>query len=95
MVGPGRQCVHPFAVNEAGQIAAQGGYLGLPAAVLLTPIGQPPGDLDHDCTVGINDFLMLLAAWGPCPAGGSCPGDLAGDGTVGIVDFLTLLANWG
>ena len=26
-----------------------------------------PADLDGDGTVGITDFLALLAAWGPCP----------------------------
>ena len=54
-----------------------------------------PGDLDGDGTVGINDFLELLAAWGPCR---SCPpfctGDVDFDCNVGINDFLTLLANW-
>jgi len=25
------------------------------------------GDLDGDGVVGINDFLALLANWGPCP----------------------------
>ena len=50
------------------------------------------GDLDGDGTVGITDFLMLLAAWGPNP-GHQADFDL--DGTVGITDFLALLANWG
>ncbi len=54
------------------------------------------GDLDGDGAVGILDFLMLLAAWGPCP--GSCPpsctADLDGDCSVGIIDFLMLLAHW-
>ena len=49
-----------------------------------------------DGTVGILDFLLLLAAWGPCP--GSCPpacaADLDGDCEVGVTDFLLLLANW-
>ena len=35
---------------------------------------------DTDGTVGINDFLQLLANWGT---------------PYGINDFLTLLANWG
>ncbi len=55
-----------------------------------------PGDVDGDGTVGILDFLALLAAWGPCPA--PCPpacfADVDGDCTVGILDFLILLANW-
>jgi len=55
------------------------------------------GDLDDDGTVGIVDFLALLAAWGPCsdPCPRSCPADLDGDCLVGIIDFLALLGNWG
>ncbi len=52
-----------------------------------------PADFDGDGNVGINDFLALLAAWGPC--GVECPADLDGDGDVGINDFLALLAAWG
>ncbi len=53
------------------------------------------GDIDGDGIVGINDFLALLAAWGPCPAPPqACPADLDGDNVVGITDFLLVLANW-
>ncbi len=54
-------------------------------------------DLDGDGTVGILDFLALLAAWGPCgdPCPPHCTGDVDGDCTVGILDFLILLGNWG
>ncbi len=51
-----------------------------------------PGDVDGSGDVGINDFLALLAAWGPNPGH---PADLDGDDVVGIADFLALLANWG
>ena len=51
-----------------------------------------PGDVDADGTVGILDFLALLASWGPCAG---CAADLDDDGIVGIVDFLALLAAWG
>jgi len=46
--------------------------------------------------VGITDFLILLAGWGPsdCFPDQKCP-DLDGDGIVGIMDFLDLLAHWG
>jgi hypothetical protein len=54
----------------------------------------PPSDLDLDCDVDINDFLLLLAAWGSCPPKLDCPGDLDGDGVVGINDLLLLLADW-
>jgi hypothetical protein len=49
-------------------------------------------DIDGDGDVGIIDFLLLLAAWGP--ASGN-PADINGDGTVSIVDLLELLVNWG
>ena len=54
------------------------------------------GDLNGDGLVGLDDFLVLLSAWGPCPApcSPSCVGDLDGDCVVGITDFLLLLANW-
>jgi len=53
-----------------------------------------PGDLDGDGVVGVNDFLILLGAWGPCGDCGNCAADLDGDCTVGVTDFLILLANW-
>ncbi len=51
---------------------------------------QCPWDCaDGDGTVGINDFLALLAQW---DTPGSCDFDGGGGG---ITDFLALLANWG
>ena len=59
--------------------------------------GFTPGDLDGDGTVGITDFLTLLALWGRCddPCPPFCLGDIDGDCNVGITDFLLLLGNWG
>jgi polyhydroxybutyrate depolymerase len=51
-----------------------------------------PADINGDNVVGINDFLDLLAAWGPNPGH---PADLDGDDVVGVTDFLVLLAHWG
>ena len=50
------------------------------------------GDTDGDGSVGVTDFLNLLAAWGPCPG---CPEDLNFDGSVNVQDFLVLLSQWG
>ncbi len=47
------------------------------------------GGESTDGTVGIVDFLAVLAQWG---SPGSCDFD---GGGVGITDFLALLANWG
>ena len=49
-------------------------------------------DFSNNGVVGIEDFLSLLGAWGPCPG---CPQDLDGDFVVGIQDFLLLLSAWG
>ncbi len=55
-----------------------------------------PGDLDGDGAVGVADLMILLGAWGPCPAHpDTCPGDVDLDDIVGISDLLILLANWG
>lgn len=61
-----------------------------------TVLTRAPADLDADGEVGIVDFIILLGAWGACPAGpAACPADLDGDGAVGITDLLALLAAWG
>ncbi len=52
-------------------------------------------DLNGDGMVGINDFLTLLAAWGPCPDCENCQADFDADCSVGIIDFLLLLQWWG
>jgi len=62
------------------------------------PLAGPecPADIDGDGVVGVTDFLVLLAEWGPCPdPPAPCPSDLDGDGEVGVTDFLVLLAQWG
>ncbi len=68
----------------------------LNSVVITVVAGQIVGDINCDSTVGIADFLILLADWGPCPdpCPPFCPADLDGDCNVGITDFLLLLANW-
>ena len=62
----------------------------------FTPV-FPPADLNFDGKVGIEDFLIVLGSWGPCP--GPCPptclGDIDGDCEVGVEDFLAVLGTWG
>jgi hypothetical protein len=50
------------------------------------------GDVDGDGSVGTDDLLATIAAWGPCEG---CAADLNGDGTVDVDDILPLLADWG
>jgi len=71
---------------------------GVPPLVDIGAYEVPPppcaaADVDEDGDVGIGDFLLVLAQWGPCPP--QCLGDFDGDGIVGINDFLLVLANWG
>jgi hypothetical protein len=71
---------------------------GGPAGGVLTIACDGPcptpcaADVDGDNTVGILDFLGLLAAWGPNRGHAA---DFDGDGFVGVVDFLFVLAQWG
>ena len=82
--------------DMTGKVAAQPSALGYAAFDVTLTVQERCADLDDDDIVGITDFLILLAGWGPSDCFGeqSCP-DLDGDGIVGIVDFLKLLANWG
>ena len=50
------------------------------------------GDLDGDGDVDFNDLVAFLAAYGPCPGGGTCAADFDGDGDVAFSDLLLLLA---
>ena len=72
---------------------ADGDGDGVPVSDLGAYELQPcPGDIDGDGSVGINDLLDLLPAWGPNPGH---PADLDGDGAVGTSDFRLLLEGWG
>jgi hypothetical protein len=50
------------------------------------------GDADGDGDVDFADLLLVLSAWGPCPA--PCASDFDGDGAVGFADLLFVLSNW-
>jgi len=51
-------------------------------------------DLDGDGDVDGADLGAMLAAWGPCPAQGTCAADQNGDGIVDGADLGALLAMW-
>ena len=98
-----------FEVLTADSVSGGFDTVSLPALPppLLWIVNQEPdsiellvsktGDIDGDGEVEIDDFLALLAAWGPCPqpCPPSCPADLDEDCEVGINDLLILIANWG
>lgn len=72
-------------VSAQGDIGNPGVYFTQPAI---------DGDLNRDGSVDLQDLLILLAGWGPCPESTRCPADIDGDGTVGLGDLLVLLSNW-
>lgn len=49
------------------------------------------GDINGDGLVGVDDLLMMIAAYGDCPG---CPEDINGDGVVNVDDILDLLIAW-
>ena len=81
--------------STASNAGAPDNMVGSGLIDILAAISQLPPPCPWDCTqpgdgsVGISDFLLLLAQWG---GPGTC--DIDGGG-VGITDFLALLAAWG
>jgi len=63
------------------------------AQVLAHP--HPPGDITCDDVVNVDDLLLLISKWGPCPASGSCRADLVTDGSVNVADLLFVIGHWG
>jgi hypothetical protein len=92
-------------INDAGWIVCLADYDpdGGPDyhAVLLTPVETCRWDIagenqgPPDGTVGVNDFLEILAQWGPCPPAQFCTADYDCSGDVGVTDFLEFLAHFG
>ena len=52
---------------------------------------QAQGDVDGNNTVGTDDLLAVIAAWGSSDQ----DADVNGDNVVGTDDLLALIANWG
>ncbi len=89
----GIQLERAHAVNNSGQILCDGKDVSNQLVTfLLSPMDNPMGDLDFDCSVNVIDLLMLLATWGPCL---ECGSDLNDDGLVDVTDLVALLDNWG
>jgi hypothetical protein len=57
--------------------------------------GPPAGDVNDDGVVNVDDLLLVIAAWGPCPPPNLCEADFNANGVVNIDDLLTVIYNWG
>ncbi|MCH2132939.1 MAG: hypothetical protein MK116_04225 [Phycisphaerales bacterium] len=93
LVGPGSHTSQaPVDCNANGQIITRGAVWTTPT--FLDPM--PPGDVDGDKVVGINDILAVLAGYGQCPPHPSrlCEADVTADDQVDIDDILGVIDNW-
>lgn len=60
------------------------------------PTDDCPGDLTETGEINVDDLLLVLNNWGPCPGGvPGCDGDATGTGEVNVDDLLIVLNNWG
>jgi hypothetical protein len=48
--------------------------------------------VNGDGVVGVDDMLLVIAAWGPCAG---CDADINEDDVVGVNDLLAVIADWG
>jgi hypothetical protein len=62
---------------------------------LLSTEGRCLGDATSDNTVGLNDLLIVLAAFGDSIENGAAGGDLDNSGKIDLDDLLEVLANFG
>jgi hypothetical protein len=65
----------------------------IPASAWTTGGSTMAIDLDGDGTVGAADLALMLASWGPAPAG--TPADFDRNGSVNAADLARLLERWG
>ena len=80
--------------SDAGEVTITLDQNFIPAGFFIATamyFGALEGDLNGDGTVGIDDILILLSAWGPCSG---CAADINGDGTVGVDDLLIMLSHF-
>jgi uncharacterized membrane protein len=78
-------------VNNAGVIATSGFMINsMLVGIILVPITVVQGDVNHTCTVDIDDLLLVLNDWGKRVSAA----DVNNDGIVDVSDLLLVLENW-
>ena len=82
----------PIDMNQSGQIITRGAQWTSPAFL----DAMPPGDVNGDKTVGVDDILGVLEAFGICNPSPSrlCDADVTANGTVDVDDVLGVINNW-
>ena len=87
VLAPGTYTVVATSYSSMNQVVSG------PSVIGELVVELSPSDTNGDCRVNVTDLLLLLGAWGSCPA--PCPPDINNDGNVNVTDLLTLLAGWG
>jgi len=80
-----------LAINNKGQIICSGTYKNNRAVMILSPVDDRTGDVNHDCTVNVFDLLLLLQEW----AQPNSIADVDNDGVVDADDLIELILQWG
>ncbi len=84
-----------WAINNKGEIAGDANSAQGVVAVLLSPVGASPGDINIDGVVNVLDLIELLLCFGQ-PATPPCDApDTNQDGTVNVLDLIDLLLVFG
>ena len=80
-----------LALTQAGTLPP--GVTILPGLVSSPP--SLPGDCNSDGVVNVDDLVIIIISWGPCPVSTACPADLVEDDDVNIDDLLVVINSWG
>ena len=54
-----------------------------------------PSDINNDGVTNVEDLLLLIDVYGPCPEPDGCKADIDGNGAVDCPDVLLLIDGWG
>ncbi len=80
------------AADELVSVVESSGFAGVVSDIDVRSIPDSAsceGDFTDDGTVGVDDLLVVIGAWG------TPNGDLNGDGTTSVDDLLVLIGLWG
>ena len=84
-----------WAINNKGEIAGDANSAQGVVAVLLSPVGASPADINIDGVVNVLDLIELLLCFGQ-PATPPCDApDTNQDGVVNVLDLINLLLDFG